>query len=219
MTGMPIGLSLWMRRGRLTGAIGASRWWSASFLAGIQGEVVVTPISSGKVVEDVSQQYGGRVEWTKVGSTVVSWRMIELGAKLGGEENGGIFYAPHLPVRDGTMAALLIAEIMAKTRRSLSQLLGELPKYYTVKSKIHCPNDLRDTLMREVESTVEASRLETLDGVKAWFEDGSWILIRPSGTEPIIRFFAEASTMKGAKALIDEYKGRVTKAVKRLGGS
>ena len=189
------------------------------FLNRNPGETIVTPVSSGRIVEDVAQKYNGKIVWTKVGSTVVSWKMLELGAKLGGEENGGIFYAPHLPVRDGTMAALLIAEILAETGKSLSQLMGELPRYYTVKSKTPCPNELKDPVMREVESSVKASRLETLDGVKAWFEDGSWILIRPSGTEPIIRLFAEAPTMDKAQRLVDEYRGKVAGAVKHLGGS
>ncbi|MEM2123579.1 MAG: phosphoglucosamine mutase [Candidatus Bathyarchaeia archaeon] len=190
-----------------------------AFLTRNPGETIVTPVSSGKIVEDIAEKYGGRIVWTRVGSTVVSWKMLELDAKLGGEENGGIFYAPHLPVRDGAMAALLIAEIIAETGRSLSQLIGELPKYYTVKSKIPCPDEVKDTVLGEITSTMEASRLETMDGVKAWFDDGSWILIRPSGTEPIIRLFAEASTMDKAQSLIDEYRDETLRLVKRLGGS
>lgn len=205
---------------------GEAHWGDRSFALVEQfflnrnpGETIVTPVSSGRIIEDVAQKYNGKIVWTKVGSTVVSWKMLELGVKLGGEENGGIFYAPHLPVRDGTMAALLIAEILAETGKSLSQLMGELPRYYTVKSKTPCPNELKDSVIREIESSVKASRLETLDGVKAWFEDGSWILIRPSGTEPIIRLFAEASALKRAQHLVEEYKDRVAGVVKRLGGS
>ncbi|MEM3109234.1 MAG: phosphoglucosamine mutase, partial [Candidatus Bathyarchaeia archaeon] len=156
---------------------------------------------------------------TKVGSTIVSWKMLELDAKLGGEENGGVFYAPHLPVRDGTMTALLIAEIIAETGRGLSPLMGELPKYYTVKTKIPCPDEAKEAVIGEMASIVKASRLETIDGVKAWFEDGSWILIRPSGTEPIIRIFAEAPTMEKARSLVDEYRDKALSAAKRLGGS
>ena len=205
---------------------GETHWGDRSFALVEQfflnrnpGETIVTPVSSGRIVEDVAQKYNGKIVWTKVGSTVVSWKMLELGAKLGGEENGGIFYTPHLPVRDGTMAALLIAEILAETGKSLSQLMGELPRYYTVKSKTPCPNELKDHVMKEVESSVKASRLETLDGVKAWFEDGSWILIRPSGTEPIIRLFAEAPTMDKAQRLVGEYRDKVAGVVKHLGGS
>ncbi|MGC8849079.1 MAG: hypothetical protein ACP5QI_01230 [Candidatus Bathyarchaeia archaeon] len=97
--------------------------------------------------------------------------------------------------------------------------MGELPRYYTVKTKIPCPDEAKDAVIGEIASTVKASRLETLDGVKAWFDDGSWILIRPSGTEPIIRIFAEAPTMEKAQSLVDEYRGKALSAAKRLGGS
>ncbi|MBS7645392.1 MAG: phosphoglucosamine mutase [Candidatus Bathyarchaeia archaeon] len=205
---------------------GVAHWGDRSFalveryfLARNPGETIVTPVSSGRIVEDVAEEYGGRIVWTKVGSTIVSWKMLELDAKLGGEENGGVFYAPHLPVRDGTMTALLIAEIIAETGRGLSQLMGELPKYYTVKTKIPCPDEAKEAVIGEMASIVKASRLETIDGVKAWFEDGSWILIRPSGTEPIIRIFAEAPTMEKARSLVDEYRDKALSAAKRLGGS
>ncbi len=187
------------------------------FLQKYPNECIVTPISSGKVVEDIAVQYNGKIVWTEVGSTVVSWKMMELGAKLGGEENGGIFYGPHLPVRDGTMAALLITEILAKTKSKLSQLLNELPKYFTVKSKVSCPDELKPNVMSGILSSIQSSRLETLDGVKAWFEDGSWILIRPSGTEPILRIFAEASTMKRAQSLVQEYEEKVLETIKAVG--
>ena len=205
---------------------GAAHWGDRSFalveeafLTRNPGETIVTPVSSGRIVEEIAERHGGRIVWTRVGSTVVSWRMLELDAKLGGEENGGIFYAPHLPVRDGAMAALLIAEVVAETGRSLSQLMGDLPQYYTVKSKIQCPDEAKETVIGEIASTVKASRLETIDGVKAWFDDGSWILIRPSGTEPIIRIFAEAPTMERARSLVDEYRDKALQSVKRLGGS
>lgn len=180
------------------------------------GEAVATPVSSSRVVEDVVRGGGGRIVWTRVGSVVVSRTMVELGIKLGGEENGGIFYAPHLPVRDGTMAMALILDILAREGRPLSQLLGELPRYHQMKERIPCPDHLKGRVMESIRGMVEASRMETIDGLKLWYEDGSWILIRPSGTEPILRLYAEAMDMGRASSLIERHKRLVGEALESL---
>jgi len=164
------------------------------------GATIVTPVSSSKLVEDIAERYGGKIVWTKVGSIIVSRKMLEVGSIFSYEENGGIFYAPHLPVRDGGISAALMLEIMAKTGKTLSQLVNELPKYYAVKAKIKCSNDLKPKVLdRLLEETSKYERL-TLDGVKLFIDNGS-ILIRPSGTEPIFRVFSEAKTEAKAKSL------------------
>ena len=186
------------------------------FLSENPGELVVTPVSSSKVVEDVASEYGGRVVWTRVGSVTVSRTMLKLGAKLGGEENGGVFYGPHQPVRDGAMTTALILEIMAEERRSLSELLNELPRYHQLKDKVPCPEELKKPVLEEIRRRVSGARVETLDGVKVWFEDGSWILVRPSGTEPIYRLYAEASTEERVSELVEEFKQLVSEVVSSL---
>jgi len=176
------------------------------FLADNKGEKLVTPVSSSQVVEDVAKAYGGSVIWTRVGSVDVSRKMLETGARLGGEENGGIFYAPHIPVRDGTIAAAFIASILAKTQEKLSTLLGRLPSYHNAKEKVACPNEKKEQVLREMRGRTRGSRIETIDGVKVWHKDNSWILIRPSGTEPVFRLFAEAKTEDETSRLISTYK-------------
>ena len=170
------------------------------------GEAIVTPVSSSQVVKDVAEKYGGKLVWTKVGSTIVSYTMKKLKAKLGGEENGGVFYGPHQPVRDAAMTILLILNIMAKTGRKLSQLLNELPRYYLEKDKMECPNEEKTLALKKLVAKVKQLNPETVDGVKLWFTDKSSILIRPSGTEPIYRFYAEAKTKERASSLVKEYK-------------
>ena len=147
-----------------------------------------------------------RVIWTKVGSVTVSRTMLRVGAKLGGEENGGVFYGPHQPVRDGAMTTALILEILAKEGRRLSEMLEELPKYCQLKDKVPCPEELKQPVLEELRRRVSGARVETLDGVKVWFDDGSWILVRPSGTEPIYRLYAEASTEERVAQVIEEFK-------------
>jgi phosphomannomutase/phosphoglucomutase len=113
------------------------------FLKKNEGEKIVTPVSSSTLVKDVADAYGGEIVWTKVGSVTVSQTMKKVRAKLGGEENGGIFYSPHNAVRDGAMATALVLDIMAETGEKLSKLLAQLPQYFIEKGRIECPEKLR----------------------------------------------------------------------------
>jgi phosphomannomutase/phosphoglucomutase len=179
------------------------------FLIANHGEKIVTPVSSSQVVKDVAEKYGGELIWTKVGSTIVSHTMKRLKAKLGGEENGGIFYGPHQPVRDGAMSTALILQVMAKTERTLYDLFKALPRYYLYKDKVECPSEKKAAVLEGLNKEVEHLNPERIDGVKLWFSDNSSILIRPSGTESIYRFYAEAKTRERAIGLVDEYKQKI----------
>ncbi|MFQ5761861.1 MAG: phosphoglucosamine mutase [Candidatus Bathyarchaeia archaeon] len=179
------------------------------FLQRNPGAAVVTPISSSSIVGEVVGNCGGKLVLTPVGSIHISRKMMQIKAKLGGEENGGVFYGPHQPVRDGAMSAALILEIMAETGKSLSQLVAELPKYYMHKDKIHYPTHLKEKLLHRLPEISQGTRVETLDGVKIWHEDGGWALIRPSGTEPIYRIFTEGKSPSAAQALAEKYKRRL----------
>jgi phosphomannomutase/phosphoglucomutase len=175
------------------------------FLKENAGEKVVTPVSSSSLVKDIADACGGEIVWTKVGSVTVSQTMKKLRAKLGGEENGGIFYGPHQPVRDGAMSTALILDIMAKTGKKLSKLIGELPKYFIEKAKIDCPEELKQKVLEKLTEQTKGLNVNTIDGVKIWFKDKSAILIRPSGTEPIYRLYAEAKTQENAEKLTKKY--------------
>jgi phosphomannomutase/phosphoglucomutase len=186
------------------------------FLIDNPKEKIVTPVSSSTLVKDIADTYDGKLVWTKVGSVTVSQTMKKLRAKLGGEENGGIFYGPHQSVRDGAMATVLILQIMAKNKQRLSQLLGELPKYYIEKGKIDCPNELKEKALETLTEQLGESKVSTIDGVKTWFKDKSAILVRPSGTEPIYRLYAEAKTEKKAAQLVQEYILKLKRIINSL---
>jgi len=166
---------------------------------------IVTPVSSSTLIQDTADTYKGTIVWTKVGSVTVSQKMKEIKANLGGEENGGIFYGPHQAVRDGAMTTALILEIMAKTGKSLSQLVAEQPQYFIEKGKIECPEDKKQKILDKLLEQLKGLNINTLDGAKIWFPDKSAILLRPSGTEPAFRLYAEARTQKKAAELIAEY--------------
>jgi phosphomannomutase/phosphoglucomutase len=172
------------------------------YMAKHRGAWVVTPVSSSKVITDVVQAGGGSVLLTRVGSVEISRAMVEHGISLGGEETGGVLYGPHQPVRDGSMALALILDIMSRRGKSLGALDDELPRYYQAKDRVKCPNGAKEEILEALVTKVKAPYVDTMDGVKLIFDDMSWILIRPSGTEPIFRLYAEADTQERADQLV-----------------
>jgi len=186
------------------------------YLTNNPGSIVATPVSSSQVISDVVTDLGGKVVWTKVGSVVVSRKMVDEGIKLGGEENGGIMYGHHIETRDGSIALVLILEIMAKKGKPLSQLFGELPQYFQSKERVTCPNELkRDVLSKLIEKS-DAPEVETIDGIKMKYPEGSWVLVRPSGTEPIFRVYSEAASQMDANVLANENKNKLEAIIKEL---
>jgi phosphomannomutase/phosphoglucomutase len=188
------------------------------FLLRNPGEKIVSPISSSTLVKDIAEAYGGEIVWTKVGSVIVSHTMKKLNARLGGEENGGIFYGPHQPVRDGGMATALILGIMAETGEKLSNLLAGLPKYFIEKGKVECPEHLKGEVLEKLIEQTKGLNPNTIDGVKIWFEDKSSILVRPSGTEPLYRLYAEAKTKEKASRLIQDFSLKLKRIIDSLKG-
>ncbi|MGA7076963.1 MAG: phosphoglucosamine mutase [Halobacteriota archaeon] len=160
---------------------------------------VVTPVSSSQRIVDVAEAAGSQVMWTPVGSIHVARVMMQVNAVIGGEGNGGIIFPEHQYCRDGAMTVAKVLEIMTERDRRLSELVNEIPKRYMDKTKVTCRD--RDAAMQHIQSSVHGN-VDTTDGVKVWYDDG-WLLIRPSGTEPIIRIFVEAETEQRANDLLD----------------
>ncbi len=186
------------------------------FLAKNPGAKIVTPVSSSTLIKDTVEAYKGELIWTKVGSVTVSQKMKELHAKLGGEENGGIFYGPHQAVRDGAMTTALLLDTMAQTGMKLSALVAEQPQYFIEKGKVECPDEKKQVLLQKMLEQVKGENISTIDGIKIWFSDSSAILIRPSGTEPVFRLYAEAKNQEKALKLVKDYSSRLEKTLKTL---
>ncbi|AIG97273.1 phosphoglucosamine mutase [Archaeoglobus fulgidus] len=162
------------------------------------GGLVVTPVSSSKCVEDAVKMAGGEIIYTAVGSPVVAKVMIEKKAVFGGEGNGGLIFPEHLIARDGGMSVAKVLELLDEKRKRLSELAAEIPRYHIVKGKVECREKKR-LLEGLKEEFPEANHI---DGARIDFEDG-WVLIRPSGTEPIARVYAEAKTEDRARELYE----------------
>jgi phosphomannomutase / phosphoglucomutase len=180
------------------------------------GAQIVTPVSSSTLIKDIAYAHKGTIVWTKVGSVTVSQKMKEIKAKLGGEENGGVFYGPHQAVRDGAMTTALMLDIMAKTGKKFSQLVAEQPQYFIEKGKIECPEEKKLSVLEKLLEQTKGLNTNTLDGVKIWFPDKSAVLVRPSGTEPAYRMYAEAKTQQRALQLVKEYTLKLEKMLEPI---
>src|SRR6267143_5871121 len=145
------------------------------------GGKVVTPVNSSMSVTEVGRKRKGRVILTKVGSIHVARTIVREKAILGGEENGGIFYAPHQPVRDGTMATVLILNAILENRMPLSKLMARLPRFFMAKEKRKCPDEKKNDAMRRLRQRLGERVTSTIDGVRVDIKGRGWFLVRPSG--------------------------------------
>ncbi len=154
---------------------------------------VVTAVSSSTIVERVLGRYGIEVVWTRVGSIVIARTMLSLGAVAGFEENGGFMYPRHQYVRDGAMAVALMLELLSYSGRKLSELVSYLPRRYIIKRRVYAPKELLPEVYEELRRRFPKARVVDVDGVKV-IDESFWILVRPSGTEPLIRVFVEGES-------------------------
>ena len=166
------------------------------------GGVVVTPVTASQSVEDAVRPLGGEVVYTRVGSPTVTHEMQARQAVFGGEENGGLIFPEFQLARDGAMSAAAMLDLLAHHELTLAAALERIPRYTLLKEKLPCPAEIRGKVLERLaaELTPGSDRLLTIDGVKA-FRDGGWVLVRPSGTEPLLRVFAEARDRPRAEAL------------------
>jgi len=176
--------------------------------------VVVTSISSPSTVEEAVVAAGGTVEYTRVGSPAITRAMQDRQAVFGGEDNGGLIVPGFQLARDGAMAVAAVLDLLARKERSLPDLLRELPHSSVLKEKVACPVALRERVMARAKDRLAAGaeRVVTIDGLKVYRDQGS-LLIRPSGTEPLLRVFAEAKDPSTARALADLGLATVREAI------
>ncbi|MDV2481740.1 phosphoglucosamine mutase [Methanoculleus sp. Wushi-C6] len=171
------------------------------------GGLVVTPVATSRLIQDIAEKHGCTVDYTAVGSIYVARRMIELigqGKKVsfGGEGNGGLIYSDHQFCRDGGMtAAMMVAVLAGHGERPLSEILDELPAYHLVKEKHHTPDPA--ALVRAVEEAFSGEVIEKIDGIKI-VRDDVWALVRASGTEPMVRVMIESRDPKTAESMYRE---------------
>jgi len=175
---------------------------------------VVIPVSTSSMVEDVVKEAGGSVLYTAVGSPTIAKAMFGTDAAFGGEGNGGSIFPEHQLCRDGAMAIAKMLECVAKNG-PLSEQLRTLPKYHTVKRKIYCPDRLKDGLTQFLRDDNKKAKADTTDGLKLIYDNG-WVLMRPSGTEPLFRITSESKDRDTAVRRADEFEAKAEGYVRRL---
>ncbi|MCE5214766.1 MAG: phosphoglucosamine mutase [Methanobacterium sp.] len=166
------------------------------------GGLIVTTVATSSAIYDIAEEYSGEVIATRVGDLLVARELKEKNGLFGGEENGGLIFPEFVYGRDAALTTAKIVEIIAKEKKSLSTLIGELPSYRSEKRKVECPDDLKEEVMERIAQATCEFEVDTKDGVKIFTDEG-WVIIRPSGTEPIFRCFAEAKKEEDAKKMAE----------------
>jgi len=180
---------------------------------GLRGPVVRT-VSTTRMIDRIAAEYGLPVIETPVGFNHIADLMLEQDVVMGGEESGGMSIHGHIPEGDGVLMGLLLLEVMAEAHKPLHVLVDELlaaygpAQYARTDMKLRRPvvkAELAEKLVNSAPDAIAGVAVEevrTSDGIKYYLADGSWLLIRPSGTEPVLRVYAEAPSDARVSALL-----------------
>lgn len=171
---------------------------------------VVVNLSTSLVVDDVARTFGVTVERVPVGEANVAQALMASGAAIGGEGNGGVMLPSYHAGRDAPLAAVLVLDLLARSGQTVSELVDSNPRYSIVKAKAERSGDLDRAYAALDEQFADAQR-DTQDGLRLAWSD-RWLHVRPSGTEPIIRFIAEAPTTADAEYLISAARSALAEA-------
>ena len=161
----------------------------------------VSNLSSSRALRDITNAHGCTYNAAAVGEVNVTTKMKETGAVIGGEGNGGVIYPAAHYGRDALVGVALFLTLLAKSGKKVSELKATYPAYEIVKDKVTLTPEIDvDAVLEAIKTEYAAEQLTDIDGVKIDFAD-SWVHLRKSNTEPIIRVIAEASTAEAAQAL------------------
>lgn len=178
----------------------------AEYICSNKKGVLVTPVSTSRLIETVIFPHGCTVDYTAVGSIYVARRMRALLSEgkpvvFGGEGNGGLIYPNHQFCRDGGMTAAMMVILLATKKQPLSSLVDALPPSIMLKHKFHTKN--AEQILAAVKEKFAQDSLNLVDGIRIDRKD-AWALIRPSGTEPLVRLYVESTDEAFAKSFETE---------------
>ena len=167
------------------------------------------------MIDRIANEHGLPLVETPVGFNHIADLMVENDVVMGGEESGGMSIKGHIPEGDGILLGLLLLEVMAEAGTTLHELELDLQSHYGPATYARTDLQLRrpvakrnmvNLLVNRAPNTisgVDIESIDTVDGVKYYLDDGSWLLIRPSGTEPVLRVYAEAPNAERVRALLE----------------
>lgn len=179
---------------------------------GMTGKVV-TAFSTTPRVGKLANHYGLDSEVVKIGFKYIASMMVEQDVLIGGEESGGIAVKGHIPERDGIWMGLIVWEFMAKSGKTLDDLINEVyeivGEFKFERNDLHITEELKQKIISnckensyETFGTYKVDQVKTIDGFKYFFDENRWMMIRPSGTEPVLRTYAEAPTMAEVREIL-----------------
>jgi phosphoglucosamine mutase len=178
---------------------------------------VVTNVEASMSVEKMVETQGGKVIRTKVGDVYVSEAMKSCGAVFGGEPCGAWVHPSFHYCPDGLLSAVLFLKALEEENKSTCEFVAEAPEYVTLRENITCRNDLKRKAVANIEKTIKSAfpaytSFSTVDGVRLALKNG-WLLIRASGTEPLIRLTVEGESLKAARDIMEKGKALVKKNI------
>lgn len=172
-----------------------------------EGQKVVTNVEASMCFEKAVESHGGRVARTKVGDVNLTEAIKEHGAVFGGEPCGAWIHPEHHYCPDGILSSVLLLQALEEEDKTLSSFISGVPRYHILREKLACPDEIKSKVMKKLEEALPSifSDIEeelTIDGVRLKLKD-AWVLIRPSGTEPLIRVTAEAALEEEVREIME----------------
>jgi phosphoglucosamine mutase len=179
------------------------------------GGTVVTNVEASMCVETMAETFGGKVVRTRVGDVYVSEAIKRCDAVFGGEPCGAWVHPRFHYCPDGPLSAVLLLKALEEEGKSLREFISEVPEYVTLRENLACRNDLKHKVVASIEKAIRSvfpdyTDFSTVDGIRLALKSG-WLLIRASGTEPLIRLTVEGESLKAANDIM----GRGTVLVKK----
>lgn len=176
----------------------------AEYILGLTPGNTVSNLSSSRALRDITLAHGGSYEAAAVGEVNVVKKMKDTKAIIGGEGNGGVIYPALHYGRDALVGVALFLSLLAKSGKTVSELRKTYPQYFISKKKVELDETVDvDTILRKLKEYFKDDKITDIDGVKIDFTE-SWVHLRKSNTEPIIRIYSEAHTKEEAESLGDK---------------
>jgi len=161
-----------------------------------------TNLSTSRMIDDIAQETGCQVIRTAVGEANVAGAMLQHNCIIGGEGNGGVIDLRVSPVRDSLVGIALVLQLMGQTGKTISQLVGQIRGYYMIKDKFAIEQSRVQQILESTKSVFTDATVSNIDGYRFDFKD-SWVHVRASNTEPVLRVIAEATDMQTAQKYIE----------------